>query len=220
LAERIALRPGLQAEVAAIESAQARLRSLTVAESRAAAAVSALEASAAERAPAWARANGQDPPSLANGADLIEAREILQKAQAQAAAARAVEPALHRELESALARRARLEATIKELVRDVLMDEASAIAAMMAELERQAEAECAKLAALRRPLLRLMGNDAMTGRKTVSAVDGMIGERRYIESEARGLEPMFQKLADDLIGDASAALGAEGSKIAPDPRAI
>jgi hypothetical protein len=206
LAEWIALRPGLQAEVAAIESAQARLRSLTVAESRAAAAVSALEASLADRALAWARANEQDPPAIGNGGDLLEARELLGKAQAQATAARAAEPQLVAEMERALARRTALEEKIKELVQAVLIEHANFFAARIGSLETEIAAETAKLAALRRPLLRLLGQDVMGGRRAVNAIDLLIGDRRVVEANVRAMEPVFQRLVNELIGNANATL--------------
>jgi hypothetical protein len=211
LAEAIGQRPAMAAEVAAIEAAQKRLASLIVAESRAASAISALEAAAAETALAWARAGQSDPPSIANGGDLIGARETLVEMQMQAEAARRAEPQLQGEMQRALSRRAALEETIRGLVREVLLEQASSFAAWIAELERKAGAETAKLAALRRPIMRLSGQDAMAARRSVAPVDALLGERPVSESEVRALEPAFQRLAEDLIGDASATLGGNGS---------
>jgi hypothetical protein len=58
----------------------------------------------------------------------------------------------------------------------------------------------------RRPLLRLLGQDVMGGRRAVNAVDLLIGERAYAEAEVRALEPAFHRLAEALTGDASATL--------------
>jgi hypothetical protein len=152
------------------------------------------------------RANDQDPPALANGGDLIEGRELLQKASAAAEAARRASPQLAAEMERALARRTALEETIRGLVRDVLGELADGFAARIGALEAEIAAEISKLAALRRPLLRLLGQDLMGGRRAVNAVDLLIAERPYMEAAVRALEPAFQKLADALIGDASAEL--------------
>jgi hypothetical protein len=201
----IAEREPMAAAAAEIERQQRRLATLIVAERQAAEAVLALEAALAERMLTWARSGQSDPPSIANGADLIEARDLLAKAQAQAEAARAAEPELQGEMQAVLVRRGALEETIKQrLVLDVLIDEADAIASAIAEHERAIAAEVAKLAALRRPVARLVGFQS----KPVSALNVLIGEKRFDESEARALEPKFQQLADALIGDANATLGA------------
>jgi hypothetical protein len=204
LAAAIAERPGLTAATEEISGAQRKLATLVVAETKAADAVAALEAALADRALAWARSGQSDPPSIANGADLFEARELLAKAQAQAEAARAAAPALMREMQAALARRTALEETIKQrLVLDVLVDEADAIAARIAEHEREIASEVARLAAMRRPIARLVGFQS----KPVNALNLLIGERGFDEAQARALESRFQKLADDLTGgDAGASL--------------
>jgi hypothetical protein len=207
LAAAIAQRPALTAETEAISAAQGRLASLIVAEGQAAAAVSATESALADRALQWARTANQDPPALAHGADLPEAYEVLRKAQSQAAAARMAEPQLVAEMDRALARRASLEQKVLEHVQAVLAEEAAAIAARINELERRAAAETARLAALRRPLLRLLGQDVMAGRRAVNAIDTMIGERRTVEAEVRALEPAFQRLVDELVaGNAGATM--------------
>jgi hypothetical protein len=206
LAAAIGQRPAMMGEVAAIDAARRRLSSLIATETNASAIVARLEADAATRALAWARAGEGAGPSLGDGADLVEARALFRKAELKAAAARAAEPELAREMEAALLRRAALEQRIIELVRAVLIEEASAIAASLAELERKAEAETAKLAAMRRPLIRLAGQDSMTARRSIAPIDGMIGERRTVEAEVRALEPAFQRLAEALVGDAGAVL--------------
>jgi hypothetical protein len=203
LADAIAQRPGMTAEVAEIERQQRRLSSLVIAEKKAADTVASLENSLAERVTLWARANDQAPPSISNGADLLTAKETLVEMQMQAEAARRAAPTLAAEMDRALARRTALEETIKQrLVLDVLIDEADAIGATIAEHERLIAAEVAKLAAMRRPVARLVGFQS----KPVNALNLLIGERRFDESEARALEARFQQLADALIGDASATL--------------
>jgi hypothetical protein len=77
----------------------------------------------------------------------------------------------------------------------------------MAELERKAGAEATKLAAMRRPIMRLAGQNRQDWARAIAPIDSMIGERPVVEAEVRALEPAFARLADDLIGDASATLG-------------
>jgi hypothetical protein len=195
------------AQAEAISAAQARLGSLIVTAEKAAEVVATLEAALAERALQWARfSEQQDPPSLANGADLIAAREVLGKAQAQAAAARAAEPRLQAEMEAVQRSRTALEDRIQSLALDVLGAMADGFVARIGELESEIGAQCARLAALRRPAMRLAG-DAMAGKRTVHGLNTAIGERRFDESAARSLEARFRQLADELVGgNASATL--------------
>jgi hypothetical protein len=207
LAAAIAQRPALMAQAETISVAQARLAALTTAEARAAETVTALEAELAESMEAWAFANEQAaPPAIADGADLVAARELLGKARLAASAARMAEPALAAQMEAVQTRRAALEDRIKAHALDVLGDEANAIAEEIASLERRIAAECAKLAALRRPAMRL-APDPMAGKKIVHTLNMAIRERSYSEAEALALERRFQALADALVGgDAGATL--------------
>jgi hypothetical protein len=91
-------------------------------------------------------------------------------------------------------------------VRDVLGEIADSFAARIASLEAEISAETAKLSALRRPILRIMSQDVMGGRKAVNAIDLLIGERRIDEAAARSLEAKYQQLADALIREAGATL--------------
>jgi hypothetical protein len=207
LRDAISLRGGLQAEAATVEAAQRRLASLIAAERQAAKAVAALEASLAERALRWARFSEQeDPPSLANGGDLIGARETLVAAQTQAAAARMAEPRLQGEMEAVQTRRTALEDRIKAHALDVLGEIASETGEKIAALEAEIAAQCARLAAMRRPAARL-APDAVAGKRAVNALNVMIRERSYPEPEALILERRFQALAAELVGgDAGATL--------------
>jgi hypothetical protein len=154
----------------------------------------------------WAFANAQDPPAVADGADLIAARELLGKARLAASAARMAEPALAEKMQAVLARRAALEDRIKAHALDVLGEMASEIAARIAELDAETAAQCARLAAMRRPIARL-APDARTAARGVNAVNVIIRERAYDEAEAPALERRFQALADDLVGgDAGATI--------------
>jgi hypothetical protein len=204
LASAIALRPGMAAEVAEIERQQRKLSSLVIAERQAADTVASLEAAAVERALLWARSNGQDPPALSNGGDLLGAKEVLVEAQLAAAAARAASPELQAEMSRALDRRRQLEDSVKAHALDVLGELASEIASRIAEHERAIGAECARLAAMRRPLMRLVGLQGAT--KAISAINATIEARRFAESEVPALERRYQAFADALIADASATL--------------
>jgi hypothetical protein len=154
----------------------------------------------------WARTNEQTAPPISNGGDLIEANEVLQKAQLAASAARTAEPQLIAEMERAQARRARLEDEIRGHARDALGELADEISARIADHERAIGVEVARLAALRRPMARLAGQDAMTGRKAVAAINTLVGERWIDEAAARSFEGAWQALSDRLLGDASAQL--------------
>jgi hypothetical protein len=193
LRDAIGQRAAMKDGVDELERQLRKLDTPIAAEKKAAAAVSAIEASLEDRMAEWVRA-GQDPPALADGADLPEAYELLRKTQPEAAAARALQPRWVAELEAALDRRGRLEETIKQLVVGVLAEEADAIAARVRELEGEAARETARLASLRRPFLRLMGQDVMGGRRAVNTtVDLLLADRRYFEAEVRAMEPMFAK---------------------------
>jgi hypothetical protein len=206
LAAEIAQRPALVAQAETISAAQARLASLVVTAEKAAEVVAQLEASLAERALQWARfSEQQDPPSLANGGDLIGARETLVAAQMQAEAARRAEPRLQDEMQAVQTRRTALEDRIKAHALDVIGEIASEIGGKIAALEAEIAAHCARLAALRRPAMRL-APDAMAGARSVNALNVVIRERSWSESEALSLERRFQAFADALIGDAGATL--------------
>jgi hypothetical protein len=204
LADAIEQRAPLAAEAQTIDAAMRRLSSLVVAEQKAAESVAAIESALSERMLVWARTSGQDPPALADGADLPGAYELLQKARAQGAAARAAEPELQREIEAVLARRAALENSIKAHALDVLGEIASEITERIAEHERAIGCECANLAALRRPLMRLVGLQGAT--KAISAINTTIEARRFAELDVPALEQRYQALADRLLADASATL--------------
>jgi hypothetical protein len=95
---------------------------------------------------------------------------------------------------------------LRELALDVLGEHADEIAARIVEHERLIGAEVARLAAMRRPLARLAGQDAMAAKKSVAAINVMIGDRFVDDGAVRAIEPTFQRLADALIGDAGAML--------------
>jgi hypothetical protein len=127
LADAIAERTGLTAATEALSAARRKLSSLVVAEQKAASGVTALESAATAAALQWAREGDAEAATLPDGADLAEARAVLQKAQPAAAAARGAEPQLMRELQAVLARRAALENSIKAHALDVLGELASEI---------------------------------------------------------------------------------------------
>jgi hypothetical protein len=117
------------------------------------------------------------------------------------------EPRLQGEMEAVQTRRTALEDRIKSLALDVLGEIASEIGEKIAALEVEIGADCERLAAMRRPAMRL-APDAVAGKRAVNALNVMIRERSYPESEALSLERPFVALADALLHDAGATLSA------------
>lgn len=202
LRDAISLRSGLEAEQVAIDASIARLRSLYAAEQKASAAVSQLEASATQKTLAWARGEEAAAPLLGDGADLAQARDVMAQAQAQAAAARSAEPQLAAEMDRVLARRAELENDIRNLALSVMHEHAEAISATIAELERKAAVECAKLSAMKRALGRLAGPSGM--RAVAAAIDRLVNLRPLDEPSVLAFDANWNRLADRLLADATA----------------
>jgi hypothetical protein len=106
------------------------------------------------------------------------------------------------EQRAVLVRRNALESSIKRLAGDVMREHAEAISATIADLERKAAVECAKLSAMKRALARLAGPSGM--RAVAAAIDRLVNLRPLDEPSVLAFDANWNRLADRLLVDATA----------------
>ena len=106
------------------------------------------------------------------------------------------------EQRAVLVRRNALESSIKRLAGDVMREHAEAISATIADLERKAAVECAKLSAMKRALARLAGPSGM--RAVAAAIDRLVNLRPLDEPSVLAFDANWNRLADRLLADATA----------------